>query len=111
MNCRFATPQDASALGHMNRQLILDEGHRNRMSAGELEERMAGFLMGEWAAVLFEEDERPLGYALYKRDADWIYLRQFFVTPEQRRMGIGRAAFQWLRSNAWQWRERYRGCK
>ena len=72
------------------------------MSAAELEERMAGFLKGEYAAVLLEGDERPLGYALYRRDADWIYLRQFFVIPEQRRMGIGRAAFAWLQRNAWQ---------
>ncbi len=78
------------------------------MSTAELEERMAGFLMGEYAAVLLEGDERPLGYALYKRDADWIYLRQFFVTPEQRRMGIGRAAFQWLHRNAWQDQPRVR---
>jgi GNAT superfamily N-acetyltransferase len=76
------------------------------MSPAELEQRMARLLKGEYRAILFEDDDgRPSGYALYKRDADWIYLRQFFVLPEQRRRGIGRAAFQWLQSNVWQfWR-------
>jgi GNAT superfamily N-acetyltransferase len=108
MECRLATPQDAPVLGHMNQQLIRDEGHRNRMSPAELEQRMARFLKGEYTAILFEDGARPLGYALYKRDADGIYPRQFFVLPEQRRKGIGRAAFQWLQSNVWQDKPRIR---
>ena len=85
----------------MNQQLIPDEGHRNRMTLAELEGRMAAFLTGDYSAVLFEEAGRLLGYALYKQEAEWIYLRQFFVLPENRRSGVGRMAFQWLQSNVW----------
>jgi GNAT superfamily N-acetyltransferase len=30
-----------------------------------------------------------------------VYVRQFFVRPERRRQGIGRAAWAWLRANPW----------
>jgi len=42
MDYRFATSDDAPMLAVMNQQLILDEGHRNRMTVPELEHRMAG---------------------------------------------------------------------
>jgi ribosomal protein S18 acetylase RimI-like enzyme len=40
MRYRNAAAADASELAQMNHQLIPDEGHRNRMSVNELEERM-----------------------------------------------------------------------
>ncbi|MEX2118906.1 MAG: GNAT family N-acetyltransferase [Pirellulales bacterium] len=101
MHYRFATAADVSLLAAMNRQLIQDEGHRNRMSPAELEQRMNGWLKEEYEAVLFENDGRAVGYALYKRETDRVYLRQFFVEADQRRKGIGSAAVAWLLSNAW----------
>lgn len=35
-------------------QLIQDEGHRNRMTVAELEQRMRGWIAGEYRAVIFE---------------------------------------------------------
>lgn len=88
----------------MNRQLILDEGHRNRMSLPELEQRMTRWLQGEYEAVIFERNHAALGYALFKRESEWIYVRQFFVCPEYRKQGIGRSAFSWLVENVWKGR-------
>ena len=101
MKYRFATVSDANALAPMTHRLIRDEGHRNAMSVAELEERMAGWLADEYQAVLFEDGLETVGYALFKREPEWVYLRQFFVLPEKRRMGIGRAAMTWLLENAW----------
>jgi GNAT superfamily N-acetyltransferase len=98
---RIATVADAHLLAPMNYQLIRDEGHRNSMSLAELEQRIEAWLTDEYQAVLFEDDRGTAGYALFKREPDWIYLRQFFVQPERRRHGIGRAAMTWLLENVW----------
>lgn len=98
---RTATPRDADVLARMNAQLIRDEGHRNPMSASELETRMRGWLESEYEAVLFEQEDEPVGYALYRKESDHIYLRQLFVVPGRRRSGIGRQAIVWLRENRW----------
>jgi ribosomal protein S18 acetylase RimI-like enzyme len=93
----------------MNRQLILDEGHRNRaMSLEQLAERMRGFLNGAYEAVLFEEDGRALGYALFRMEPEHVYLRQFFIRAELRRRGLGREAMQWLMRHHWGGRSRVR---
>jgi GNAT superfamily N-acetyltransferase len=101
MKYRLATANDVSLLAAMNHQLIRDEGHRNSMSGAELEGRMRTWLDGEYQAVLFEDDEGVAGYALFKREPEWIYLRQFFVEPARRRQGIGRTAIRWLLANFW----------
>lgn len=101
MRYRNATAADVFVLARMNHQLIRDEGHRNRMSVSELEERMRSWLEGEYQAVLFEDEQGAVGYALYKWEAEWVYVRQFFVQPERRRQGIGRAAWAWLQQNRW----------
>jgi GNAT superfamily N-acetyltransferase len=101
MNLRAAQRSDAAALARMNGELIRDEGHRNPMSVAELEARMAKWLEGEYQAVLFEEDGTALGYALFKREPEWVYLRQFFVARGRRRKGIGREALRRLRAEVW----------
>lgn len=101
MNHRAATIDDSRVLAELNRQLILDEGHRNRMSVPELEQRMKGWLSGEYQAVLFEEQGNLVAYALFREGPDEIHLRQFFVLPEYRRRGVGRRAIQILRDDLW----------
>lgn len=98
---RFATSADCHLLAEMNQQLIRDEGHRNRMTLPELEERMRGWLAGEYAAVVFEVDGSVAAYALYSDRGDHIYLRQLFVTRDRRRTGIGRQAIETLRETIW----------
>ena len=99
---RPATDVDTAELAALNQQLIRDEGHRNSMSADELENLMREWLGGEYDATIFTINDSTVGYALYKRESEWTYLRQFFVLPELRRTGIGRAAIQWLLKNPWQ---------
>jgi len=98
---KFATQEDVSLLAEMNQQLICDEGHRNKMALPQLKERMLDWLQGEYTAVIFSKGPEAIGYALYRKDPEWIYLRQFFVKAQMRRKGIGQEAISWLKKNAW----------
>lgn len=104
----LATVDDVAVLARMNQQLIRDEGHRNRMSIGELEDRMRSWLQTEYRATIFEDEGAAVGYALFKREPEWIYLRQFFVVPSRRRQGIGRNGIEWLRQYVWNDSQRVR---
>ena len=108
MHFRFATVSDAELLARMNQQLIRDEGHRNRMTLPELASRMVGWLQSEYQAVLFEDGGLALGYALYKREPEHIYLRQFFIESAHRRKGVGSQAMNWLAAHAWNGTRRLR---
>ena len=98
MNFRRATLNDCALLAELNHQLIRDEGHRNRMTIPELEQRMKGWLASEYAAALFENDGEVVAYALYREQPEEIYLRQLSVARNRRRQGIGRQAVEILRS-------------
>src|SRR5690349_15604870 len=102
MRYRQATASDADQLGEMNHRLIRDEGHRNPMTVPELAARMAGWLAAKYEAVLFEDDASVVGYALFRREPEHLYLRQFYVEPQHRRQGIGRAAIAHLLKHHWQ---------
>jgi GNAT superfamily N-acetyltransferase len=103
LSFRDASAADAPLLAELNRQLIRDEGHRNSMPLAELEIRTRQWLAsGEYSSVLFERDGMTAGYALFRREADHVYLRQPYVLPEFRRAGIGRAAIDWLCRHRWQ---------
>jgi len=101
MQFRFARAEDAELLASLNAQLIRDEGHRNPMTVAQLAERMSGWLSGEYKAVIFEGSEEVIGYALFRREPEYVYLRQLFVRPRFRRQGFGRQAIAWLWRNAW----------
>jgi ribosomal protein S18 acetylase RimI-like enzyme len=105
MKHRFAMLKDVPLLARMNRQLVEDEGHRNRLQTDAwLEKRMRGFLTGEYRAVLFELDGRTVGYVLYTdrtEHADTIYLRQIFVDRTRRRKGVGREMMRILLEEIW----------
>jgi GNAT superfamily N-acetyltransferase len=101
MNYRFATRDDAPLLASLNQQLIQDEGHANPMTLAELERRMAGWLDGDYQAVLFSHQGHAAGYALFRPTPEYVYLRHFFVCRHHRRQGIGRAAITWLRNQVW----------
>lgn len=101
MTFRLATPDDCGLLAELNHQLIQDEGHRNPTTLPQLEQRMGGFLAGEYQAVLYEEAGEVVAYALFREQAEEIYLRQLFVVRHRRRHGIGRRAVEILRSQVW----------
>ena len=105
MKCRFATLDDVPMLAKMNRTLVEDEQHRNRFKPDAwFEERMRGFLTGEYKAVLFELDDEAVAYALYTEPpdhSDTVYLQQIFVGRAYRRQGIGREAMRILKEEIW----------
>jgi predicted acetyltransferase len=101
MTFRRVTLADCALLAELNHQLIRDEGHRNRMTVPELEQRLRGWLSSEYAAVIFEDGKEVVAYALYRDQAEEIYLRQLFVVRNRRRQGIGRQAVEVLRSKIW----------
>jgi predicted acetyltransferase len=89
-------------LAELNHQLIRDEGHRNPMNVAQLEARMRGWLTsGEYRAILFEEGDEVVAYALFREAEAEVYLRQFFVVRHRRREGIGRHAMALLMSRIW----------
>src|SRR5436190_17088756 len=101
MTFRQATLEDCAVLARLNHELIQDEGHRNRMTVTELENRMRGWLSGEYCATIFEENGEVVGYALFREQAEDIYLRQLFVVRHRRSQGLGRQAVEILRSQVW----------
>lgn len=108
MQFRQATSSDANLLAPLNAQLIQDEGHRNAMTVPQLAERMAGWLQTDYTAVIVEEHDEAIAYALYRRESDYVYLRQLFVRRDHRRQGIGRQLMAWLWQNVWQGAPRLR---
>ncbi len=101
MTFRSATLDDCPSLAELNHQLIRDEGHRNRMTVSELEQRMRGWLSGEYRAVVYGDGGDVVAYALYREQPEEIYLRQLFVVRHRRRQGIGRRAVEILRTKVW----------
>jgi predicted acetyltransferase len=98
---RFAVEKDVPWLARMNRKLIRDEGHRNKMSLSELERRMSDFLHNEYEAVIVSSGRNDIGYVLYRKEPEWLYLRQIFVIDKMRRKGIGRRIIEWLKGHPW----------
>ena len=101
MKFRTAVLDDCPLLAQLNHQLIRDEGHRNRMTVSELEGRMRDWLSGGYRATIFEDGGEVVVYALFREQLEEIYLRQFFVVQHCRRQGLGRRAWQLLRSQVW----------
>ena len=88
-------------LAELNHQLIRDEGHRNKMTVPQLQERMKVWITSEYRAVIFEDGNKIVAYALFREQTDDIYLRQLFVKREHRSLGIGRKAVELLRNQIW----------
>ena len=101
MQVRRADLSDSQLLARLNHQLIHDEGHRNPMSLTELEARMRGWLDGLYEAHIFSVEAETVGYVLTRTEADYVFVRQFFILSEFRRRGFGRSAFQWMLENVW----------
>jgi ribosomal protein S18 acetylase RimI-like enzyme len=101
LTCRIAKDEDCALLAQLNRQLIVDEGHRNNMTVQELESRMRDWLSADYRAVIFEREKGFVAYALFRESSTEIYLRQLFVARDIRRQGIGRHVLRVLRRQFW----------
>ena len=99
---RYATQEDVGLLAEMNQQLICDEGHRSKMTLSQLEQRMSDFLRTEYMAVIVSSGNDDVGYALYREESEWVYLRQIFVKSKMRRKNIGCRMINWLRNEPWE---------
>ena len=101
MTFRPATLDDCALLARLNHELIRDEGHRNPMTVPQLEQRMRGWISGEYRAIIYEDGGEIVAYALFREQPEEIYLRQLFVVRHRRSQGIGRWAVDILRSQIW----------
>lgn len=105
INISKATVRDSLVLAQMNLRLIRDEKHRNPMNVVQLKRRMQGWLRGEYTAYLFLESLDVVGYCLFKKIGNFVYIRQFYVDRGSRRKGLGRKAFGSLRKKVWKGRK------
>ena len=108
MEYRIANDNDISLLAELNAQMIQDEGHQNKMSVFELEQRMKDWLEKSYQAVIFEDNNELVAYVLYREaDEGWegpaggIYIRHFFVVRHRRREQLGTNIFAILRNKIW----------
>ncbi|MEM9479410.1 MAG: GNAT family N-acetyltransferase [Verrucomicrobiota bacterium] len=101
MDYRLAKNEDLDLLAHWNEQLIIDEGQSRPINREKLAEDMAKWLADSYQAVLFSVGEKDVAYALFREGNNEIYLRQFFVRRDQRRLGLGRIAVSLLREEVW----------
>ncbi len=101
MEIQKAKFRDCPILAQMNYQLIKDEGHRNPMNQAQLALRMKKWLGGEYKAYLFTVREKPIGYCLYRKEKEFVYIRQFYIERPHRKRGWGRSAFNLLRKQVW----------
>ena len=101
MQIEPASVTDVPLLAEMNKRLIEDEHHPNRMSLPELTERMASWLAEEYAAYVVREGAEITAYALLRDDGDTWYLRQLYVERSYRRQGLATALLDWLYAHVW----------
>jgi len=85
----------------MNEELIRAEGGPATLSTGQLGTRMASFLEHGYEAHLVESGDDLIGYVLFRRDVDHVFVRHFYVAPGQRRAGVGRRVFAWMTEKIW----------
>jgi ribosomal protein S18 acetylase RimI-like enzyme len=52
-------------------------------------------------SLLIVKENEILGYCLFRDDKEYIYIRQLYVEKNKRKMGLGKACIQWLKSNLW----------
>lgn len=87
------TLEDIPQLALLNKQLIEDEKSNNSMNIKELEARMHEFISTDYDAYFFLNPERVVGYALVKNTCNPLYLRQFWIDRNYRKMHYGTLAF------------------
>lgn len=97
MEIEKCTINDIYELAVMNNQLIEDEQcDKKRLTLQELEERMLGFITGDYDAYYFTVDKAIVGYGLVDRTKSPLYLRHFLIKREFRRKSYGKEAIKIL---------------
>jgi GNAT superfamily N-acetyltransferase len=97
---RPLVPADIPQVARWNTELHEDEG-TTPMSNDAAENRLRRWLeTGRFQAVVFVVEDKEIGYLLYElrpvhddqRSSESVYLRQFFISRDSRRRGLGTAA-------------------
>jgi ribosomal protein S18 acetylase RimI-like enzyme len=100
--------KNALLLANMNRLLIRDEKHRNKMTLNQLAQRMKKWLSSDYQAFLFFKNGGVFGYCLFFKTKEYVYIRQFYIEKNSRRVGLGKKAMNLLRKNVWKKDKRLR---
>lgn len=87
---------DVEELAELNQRLLVEERYDRTFGREELVRRMREFLATIYDAYFIMDGKRVAGYALVNRSSSPVYIRQFYVKPEFRRRGLGRAAVEAL---------------
>lgn len=101
---READRADHAMLARMNLHLRQDEGIHATLTLKEMEERFERFQdVDGYSVEIFMLADGPVGFVTYRIEADdslkgvtRIYVRQFFITRDMRRTGLGRACLELL---------------
>ena len=101
VHVRPARKVDVPILASMNEELIRAEWGPATLSIGQLTARMTTFLERGYEAHIIESGDDMIGYVLFRRDVDHVFVRHFYVSPGQRRSGVGRRAFEWMSEKVW----------
>ena len=105
LEMRKHTAAEFDALAQMNKELIEDEESRNPMSVAELRERLERYVNDEgWTLDVFVSEGQTVGYITFRYEANpvgpncqTVHLKQFYISREHRRLGLGTAAIALFR--------------
>jgi GNAT superfamily N-acetyltransferase len=96
--------RDAELLGAMNAQLSEDEGGQPIGALPVYVTRMRGWLeTGRYQAAVARQGDEALAYVLWRDDQDYgdIFIRQYFVSRENRGADLGQVLFERAVSQFW----------
>ena len=96
MQIEECTIKDVPLLAKLNKLFFEEEKSETNLSLPHLEARMSSYLSSHFGAFLFREGEKIVGYALCDKSKTPVYLRQFYISRDERRKGYGRQAFRLL---------------
>ena len=108
MPIEIVKTKDSSLLANMNRLLIRDERHRNKMTVRQLTQRMKKWLSSDFRAFLFLNGDKVFGYCLFVKTKEYVYIRQFYIERDSRRLGLGKKTMGLLRKTVWKKDKRLR---
>jgi len=92
MKIKECTIEDVPLLAKLYKLFFEEEKSETNLHLPHLEERMRGYINSEFKAFLFLQDDKIVGYTLCDISKTPVYLRQFFISREERRKGYGKQA-------------------
>jgi len=96
MQIKQCTVEDVQLLAKLNKLFIEEEDPEIHVSLPHLEDRMLSYINSEYNAFFFQHDDKTVGYALCSKSKTPMYLRQFYISNNERRKGYGKEAFTQL---------------